>query len=240
MTMSPLVCLSSPAIIRRSVVLPHPDGPSRTRNSPSRIARSTPSTAVCSWKTLRIAFVSTVAINPRAAEKRTTGGSGPKASRAMSVYARARFLKEACARATSRRWPLSVGFFAALRLSRGGSKNRAPASGPVKLPKICLRCVTGGDCSEIRYGPQSTRAAAARVRWKRIATESYLGLDAARCAHAPRQRSRRPSRKETHEAYRVRPGPCGPVRLHLRLGDQGADGQHRLRSERQRPLAGPL
>src|SRR5438067_7992473 len=70
MTMSPLVCFSRPAIMRRSVVLPQPEGPRRTRNSPSRVERSTPSTAVCSWKTFRIAFVSTVAIAPR---KQTKG-----------------------------------------------------------------------------------------------------------------------------------------------------------------------
>src|SRR5881628_707158 len=42
---SPAVGRSSPAIIRSNVVLPHPDGPSNTRNSPSRIERSTSSTA---------------------------------------------------------------------------------------------------------------------------------------------------------------------------------------------------
>src|SRR6267378_2799873 len=61
MRMSPPVCRSSPAIIRKSVVLPHPLGPSSTRNSPSRVCRSTPSTAVCSWKTFRMFLVSTVA-----------------------------------------------------------------------------------------------------------------------------------------------------------------------------------
>src|SRR5687767_4328059 len=36
---------SSPAIIRRVVLFPHPDGPTRTTNSPSRTSRSTPCTA---------------------------------------------------------------------------------------------------------------------------------------------------------------------------------------------------
>src|SRR5512132_4119768 len=36
---------SSPAIQRRSVVFPQPDGPTSTMNSPSSIVRSTPSTA---------------------------------------------------------------------------------------------------------------------------------------------------------------------------------------------------
>ena len=65
MTMSPAVCFSRPAIIRKRVVLPHPDGPRRTRNSPSRTARSTPSTAVWSPHSLRSAFVSTMAIRER-------------------------------------------------------------------------------------------------------------------------------------------------------------------------------
>src|SRR5829696_8976762 len=41
----PPLASSSPAIMRKSVVLPHPDGPTRTMNSPSPISRSTPSTA---------------------------------------------------------------------------------------------------------------------------------------------------------------------------------------------------
>ena len=60
--MSPEVWVSSPAIILSSVVLPHPDGPRSTRNSPSRIARTTPSTAVWPVNSLRSALVSTVAI----------------------------------------------------------------------------------------------------------------------------------------------------------------------------------
>src|SRR5262252_4482752 len=39
---------SSPAIIRSSVDLPHPDGPTRTRNSPLPIVSETPSTATTS------------------------------------------------------------------------------------------------------------------------------------------------------------------------------------------------
>src|SRR6516225_3268126 len=41
---SPPVTVSSPAIIRRIVLLPQPDGPTRTRNSPSTISKSTPCT----------------------------------------------------------------------------------------------------------------------------------------------------------------------------------------------------
>src|SRR5262245_5576425 len=44
-TTRPLDTCSSPAIIRRSVVFPHPDGPTSTMNSPSAISRLTSSTA---------------------------------------------------------------------------------------------------------------------------------------------------------------------------------------------------
>src|ERR1700759_110714 len=42
----PLVTSSSPAIIRKSVVFPHPDGPTRTMTSPSAISRLTSATAL--------------------------------------------------------------------------------------------------------------------------------------------------------------------------------------------------
>src|SRR5215475_5970624 len=41
----PLDTCSRPAIIRKSVVFPHPDGPTSTMNSPSAISGSTSSTA---------------------------------------------------------------------------------------------------------------------------------------------------------------------------------------------------
>src|SRR5436190_18582887 len=47
---SPSVSASSPANIRRTVVLPHPDGPTRIMNSPSRISRSKSWTAAVSPK----------------------------------------------------------------------------------------------------------------------------------------------------------------------------------------------
>ena len=42
----PAVGISKPAIIRRAVVLPQPDGPSSVTSSPSRTSKETPSTAV--------------------------------------------------------------------------------------------------------------------------------------------------------------------------------------------------
>src|SRR5512143_368120 len=58
-TMSPAVGSSIPAIIRRSVVFPHPDGPRRTRNSPSSVARSTCATALTCPNNFDIARIST-------------------------------------------------------------------------------------------------------------------------------------------------------------------------------------
>ena len=52
----PAVGSSKPAIIRSTVVLPEPDGPSIEKNSPSRISRSRPSTAVTDPKRLRDAL----------------------------------------------------------------------------------------------------------------------------------------------------------------------------------------
>src|SRR3954447_5616603 len=43
--MSPAVAVSRPAIMRKVVVLPQPDGPSRQRTSPAPTSRSTASTA---------------------------------------------------------------------------------------------------------------------------------------------------------------------------------------------------
>src|SRR5256885_1846409 len=63
MWISPEVGRSSPAIMRSRVVFPEPEEPSRTRNSPSRIDRSTPSTAWRSPKCflrLRISMPATV------------------------------------------------------------------------------------------------------------------------------------------------------------------------------------
>src|SRR5882724_8855749 len=61
-TISPEVGRSSPAIMRINVVLPQPDGPSRTRNSPSLAMRSMPSTARTSSKSLVMRRVSTMAM----------------------------------------------------------------------------------------------------------------------------------------------------------------------------------
>src|SRR4029077_635086 len=61
---SPAVGVSRPAIIRKSVVFPEPEGPRKTRNSPSRVSRSTSLTAPSSpsLNTLVSFRVSTTAI----------------------------------------------------------------------------------------------------------------------------------------------------------------------------------
>src|SRR5581483_6717056 len=65
MSNSPSVGLSKPAIMRRSVLLPQPDGPRSTRNSPSRVDRSTPFTAATVPKIFLMPRSSTVAISIR-------------------------------------------------------------------------------------------------------------------------------------------------------------------------------
>src|SRR5215831_301816 len=59
---SPLVCFSSPQMMRRSVVLPQPDGPSSTMNSPSGTVREMPFTAGTSPHFLMISLVDTAAM----------------------------------------------------------------------------------------------------------------------------------------------------------------------------------
>ena len=49
----PLVGCSKPAIMRRVVVLPQPDGPSSVKNSPGGMCRSIPSTATTLVEGLR-------------------------------------------------------------------------------------------------------------------------------------------------------------------------------------------
>ncbi len=46
---SPSVTVSSPAIMRSSVDLPHPEGPTMTMNSPSAIVTSTPWITCVFW-----------------------------------------------------------------------------------------------------------------------------------------------------------------------------------------------
>src|SRR5690349_11183646 len=61
---SPLVCCSRPQMMRRNVVLPQPEGPSSTMNSPSGTLSEMPSTAGTSANFLTMFLVYTAAIEP--------------------------------------------------------------------------------------------------------------------------------------------------------------------------------
>ena len=63
MRMSPDVMFSSPAIMRSSVDLPQPDGPTSTTNSPSRIAMSMPWMTAVAPKAFRTSLIATEAIH---------------------------------------------------------------------------------------------------------------------------------------------------------------------------------
>src|SRR5262245_12774413 len=62
MAMSPPVISSSPAIMRSSVDLPQPEGPTSTQNSPSSMPRSMPCTTLVEPKDLCTPFSATSAM----------------------------------------------------------------------------------------------------------------------------------------------------------------------------------
>ena len=62
MRISPAVMFSSPAIMRSSVDLPQPDGPTSTTNSPSPMPTSTPWMTSVAPKALRTSRIATEAI----------------------------------------------------------------------------------------------------------------------------------------------------------------------------------
>src|SRR6185503_5989803 len=61
-SISPPEMFSRPAIMRSSVDLPHPEGPTRTQNWPSSIDTSTPRTTSLEPKDLRTCLRATLAI----------------------------------------------------------------------------------------------------------------------------------------------------------------------------------
>src|SRR5580765_7825986 len=63
-TISPESAFSRPATMRRIVLLPHPDGPSRTRNSPSATRNDTSLTASTLPNRLTRCLIRTSAIAP--------------------------------------------------------------------------------------------------------------------------------------------------------------------------------
>src|SRR6218665_1173806 len=79
MVSSPEVMSSSPAIIRRSVDFPQPEGPTKTTNSPASIFRSTPLMISSAPKLLRMSVRRTSAMG-RVSVDREGDGLGVKAA----------------------------------------------------------------------------------------------------------------------------------------------------------------
>src|SRR5690242_11592957 len=73
MKMRPAVAVSNPATMRRAVVLPQPEGPSSTRNSPSAMSRFSPLTTSTwpkdLWMSCRLTRMSLPLTFDRAAEQ---------------------------------------------------------------------------------------------------------------------------------------------------------------------------
>src|SRR5262245_23237465 len=87
MRISPPVMFSSPAIIRSSVDLPQPEGPTSTTNSPSRIEMSTPWITAVAPKAFRTSRIATEAIH---SSRSYCGGFVPSFLRFGAIRADAR------------------------------------------------------------------------------------------------------------------------------------------------------
>src|SRR6476661_9999142 len=81
---SPLVCFSSPQMMRKNVVLPQPEGPSSTMNSPSGTVRLMPLTAGTSPNFLTISLVNTAAIEPPRIQHRERAPPIPQSAKRPS------------------------------------------------------------------------------------------------------------------------------------------------------------
>src|SRR6185312_9451221 len=78
---SPLVCCSSPQMMRRNVVLPQPEGPSKTMNSPFGTSKLMPLTAGTSPNFLMMFLVDTAAIEPPRIKRRALAPPFPMVER---------------------------------------------------------------------------------------------------------------------------------------------------------------
>src|SRR5262245_18816457 len=87
MRISPASGCSKPAMRRRQVVLPEPDGPSMAKNSPAAIARSTPSTARTAPKWRVTPAIATAAVAAAPAEETRRASSIASAAEALSAAA---------------------------------------------------------------------------------------------------------------------------------------------------------
>src|SRR5512145_3056961 len=85
--MSPALGLSMPASMRSTVVLPLPDGPTMVKNSPSRMSRSTASTAATSPNRFVSPRNSRIGDRPETIERSSTTGPGRSSRSATRRFA---------------------------------------------------------------------------------------------------------------------------------------------------------
>ena len=167
----PSVGSSNPAIIRRVVVFPDPDGPSMLKNSPSAISRSMPATAATSPKRL---------VTP---SSRTAGGaslgSRRRRPRLVGFDRHAHLVAAAAIRASSLRrsgWPLSVP-----RTIRGGGRGvktslRIPRSPGSAGPGSVLRAAERHDSGDPRAVADVAAGHALAVARPMLSTGVLAGL----------------------------------------------------------------
>src|SRR6202158_1507325 len=74
---APDVCVSSPAMMRSSVVLPQPDGPSSATNSPSATFNDNSCSAVALPKSLRILSIAMPAMSQLQKRRNSAIGDAP-------------------------------------------------------------------------------------------------------------------------------------------------------------------
>src|SRR5262249_22662590 len=82
---SPLVCCSSPQMMRRKVVLPQPEGPSKTMNSPLGTSKLMPLMAGTSPNFLPMLLIDTAAIDPPSYSIISLRAASPMAERGLRI-----------------------------------------------------------------------------------------------------------------------------------------------------------
>ena len=192
----------SPAIIRRVVVLPEPDGPSIEKNSPSRTSRSMPSTATTSPKRFSTASRRT-ATGDAAADARVGGswsGSPSGTSKAASAGGPG---------------PRSAALGCAALCRAPRSVSRVSGRRPVRCVIDFAPC---SPCS--RLGP--ARASPPPSPWlavgrRRLRRRAAVADPADRARRRPRRRARSTSSPRTTRSCRTRStsSPGETVLLHV-------------------------
>src|SRR4051794_12153357 len=134
----PDVGSSNPAIIRRVVVLPEPDGPSIEKNSPSRTSRSIPSTATT--------VLAPAVPAPVAATRRPTAPSNAFVSDSRRTAGTAAV--EAAGRSAT-----ATGMSVVKRSSSSVGRLRPTArDGPARLPRTSDAALCGGPLTGVKTG----------------------------------------------------------------------------------------